>query len=246
VPSALVLMQQVLGRHDVRSLRHVIFAGEVLPKPQLRALAGRLGGAALTNLYGPTETNVCTFHRVEPADLDDDGPLPIGRAIDATRLWVVGEGDRPVDGAEKGELLVAGPTVCAGYLGDAELTARRLVPAPDGQGLAYRTGDLVSRRADGVLLFHGRADRMLKCRGYRIEPGEIEAVLARHPAIEESAVVAVGEPSGEQQLKAFVVAATSGPASTAYMLPELWEYLERLPRNERGKVDVQALLARRG
>jgi amino acid adenylation domain-containing protein len=251
VPFALTMMLEKLAAHDLRALRHVFFAGEIMPKPTLRFLAHSLPHAALTNLYGPTETNVCTFHRVTPEDLIDEAPLPIGRAIVDTRLWVLDEADRPTE--TQGELVVAGPTVTAGYLNDPTLTAGRLIPSPDGEGLAYRTGDLVSRRPDGVLLFHGRCDRMIKCRGYRIEPGEIEAVLARHPAVEDAFVFLACDPASGDRLKACVVcdqkARPTEGELTAHcrlylppgMLPDEWLTLEALPRNDRGKVDLEAL-----
>jgi amino acid adenylation domain-containing protein len=206
VPFALTVMLDKLAAHDLGALRHIFFAGEVMPKSTLRALARALPHASLTNLYGPTETNVCTWHAVTPEDLLDDAPLPIGRAISDTRLWIVGEAGQP------GELLVAGPTVTAGYAGDPDLTARRLVPAPDGDGLAYRTGDLVSRRADGVLLFHGRCDRLIKCRGYRIEPGEVEAVLAAHPAVKEAFVFLETDPRPAESVGRPAGSAGRGPA----------------------------------
>ncbi len=281
VPSALMLMQLrgKLADHDLSALRHVIFAGEVMPKPALQELARRIPQTTLTNLYGPTETNACTYHRVSEMDLQDDGSLPIGRAISDTRLWIVDESGRPCgtgyqpvtsspqasslchtgDSYEgdspSGELLVAGPTVTSGYLGDAELTARRLVAAPDGGGLAYRTGDRVHARADGVLMFEGRIDRMIKCRGHRVEPGEIESVLVRHPMVKEAAVVALPDPVFGNRLKA-CVAAREGARLTeadliehcrgqlpAYMLPDVWQFYDSLPRTDREKVDLRALTA---
>lgn len=255
VPSALVLMRPKLAGQDVRRLRHVIFAGEVMPKGELQALARELPRASFANLYGPTETNVCTYHRVEAQDLRDDGPLPIGRPIDATRVWILDDDGRPSGGDGPGELLVAGPTVSPGYLGDPALTARRMVPAPDGEGVAYRTGDRVSRRSDGVLQFHGRLDRMIKCRGYRIEPGEIESVLGRHPQVREAAVVPVREGAIDGGIRAYVVgrSGAGAPPSVAelealcrehlplHMLPDEWRFCESLARNERGKIDYRAL-----
>lgn len=255
VPSALVLMQLRgnLGDHDLSALRHVIFAGEVMPKPALQELARQFSGAAMTNLYGPTETNVCTYHGVNETDLRDDGPLPIGRPISDTRVWIVGENGRPVASGDAGELLVAGPTLTSGYFGDVELTVRRLVAALDGVGPAYRTGDRVRSRADGVLMFEGRIDRMVKCRGHRIEPGEIEAAIVRHPMVKEVAVVALPDPVFGNRLKA-CVAAREGfslmeadliehcrDKLPAYMLPDVWQFYDALPRTDREKVDLQKL-----
>lgn len=253
VPSALVLMQPKLADHDLSRLRHVIFAGEVMPKPALRSLAAELPRAAFTNLYGPTETNVCTWHRVTRDDLHTETPLPIGRPIHGTRAWVRDEDGRPVDGPATGELLIAGPTVTTGYVGDPELSARRLVPAPDGDGDAFRTGDRVTRRDDGLLLFHGRIDRMIKWRGHRVEPGEIEAALCRHPGVREAAVVPVEDSEPGPRIKACLVPGWEPPPHRtellahcrdhlpAYMLPEVWQFFDRLPRTDRGKIDLQAL-----
>ncbi|HKQ49620.1 MAG TPA: amino acid adenylation domain-containing protein [Phycisphaerae bacterium] len=255
VPSALVMMQLrgKLADHDLSALRHVIFAGEVLPKPALKELSQQLPGASWTNLYGPTETNACTYHRVTQTDLDDDGPLPIGRALSDTRLWIVDESGTPIFGGDAGELLVAGPIVTSGYFGDAELTAHRLVPAPDGAGLAYRTGDRVRRRSDGILMFEGRIDRMIKCRGHRIEPGEVEAAIVRHPQVKEVAVVALPDPIFGNRLKACIAPREGARPSEseliehcrdklpAYMLPDVWQFYDSLPRTDREKVDLQGL-----
>ena len=256
VPSALVMMQLrgKLADHDLSALRHVIFAGEVMPKPALQELARQLPGAAWTNLYGPTETNACTYHRVTGTDLKDHGPLPIGRAVTDTRLWIVDEAGIPIANGGAGELLVAGPIVTSGYFGDAELTAQRLVPAPDGSGMAYRTGDRVRLRTDGVLMFEGRIDRMIKCRGHRIEPGEIEAAIVRHPLVKEVAVVALPDPVFGNRLKACVAPREAGQLSEseliehcrdkipAYMLPDVWQFYDALPRTDREKVDLQSLI----
>lgn len=257
VPSALMMMQLrgKLGEHDLSALRHVIFAGEVMPKPALQALADQLPGRVMTNLYGPTETNVCTFHGVDQADLRDPGPLPIGKPISATRIWIVNDEGKPVSHGTAGELLVAGPTLTSGYFGDAQLTARRLVAAPDGDGSAYRTGDRVRARADGVLMFEGRVDRMIKRGGHRIEPGEVEAAIVRHPMVKEVAVVALPDPMFGNRIKACVAAregARLGEAELiehcrdklpAYMLPDVWQFYDALPRTDREKVDLQKLMS---
>jgi amino acid adenylation domain-containing protein len=262
VPSALIMLQLRgrLAEHDLSCLRHVIFAGEVMPKPALQALAAALPHCRYTNLYGPTETNVCTWHQVEAADLASPGPVPIGRAIAETRLWIVDEESGKaravgVDAAPAGgELLVAGPTVTTGYLGDGELTSRRLIPAPDGAGPAYRTGDRVSLRDDGVLMFEGRMDRMIKCRGHRVEPGEIEAALAGHPRVKEAAVVALADPVFGNRIKACLsprdgasleegeLIAYCRQRLPAYMLPDVWQFYDALPRTDREKVDLQRLM----
>lgn len=257
VPSALIMMQLrgKLREHDLSALRHVIFAGEVMPKPALQAIAAELPPVTLTNLYGPTETNVCTYHACTAADLADDGPVPIGKPISDTRVWIVDDAMRPVPTGDAGELLVAGPTVTTGYFGDLVKTAERLVSAPDGDGTAYRTGDRVRARADGVLLFEGRIDRMIKARGHRIEPGEIEAALAKHPLVKEAAVVPIPDPVFGNRIKACLaprdgaslveadLAAFCKTHLPPYMLPDVWAFYPALPRTDREKIDLQQLMS---
>jgi acyl-coenzyme A synthetase/AMP-(fatty) acid ligase len=275
VPSALALLVQrgSLGAHDLSRLRHVIFAGEVMPKALLADIARSLPDASLTNLYGPTETNVCTFHRVSKEELATDDAVPIGRPISDTRAWIVDESgkvlaaltdiperragiqiDEGAVASASGELWIAGPTVTTGYYGDAEQTAARRVDAPDGAGRAYRTGDRVTVRADGAMMFEGRMDRMIKRGGHRVEPGEIETVLGRHPSVGEAAVVPVADATFGSRLKACVAgrggAALEESALVAYcraslpsyMMPDLWEFHAALPRTDRGKVDLQKLM----
>jgi enterobactin synthetase component F len=155
--------------------------------------------------------------------------------------------------ASVGELLIAGPTVTTGYSNDVELTVRRLVNAPDGDGCAYRTGDRVRRRDDGVLLFEGRIDRMIKCRGHRIEPGEVETALYALSVVRQAAVIAVADETFGNRLRACVSfrdGATVSEAALiahcrdrlpAYMVPDEWEIRETLPQTDRGKIDLQAL-----
>lgn len=259
VPSALIMMQLrgKLGEHNFAALRHILFAGEVMPKPALQAIAGEIAHPQFANLYGPTETNVCTYHRVTAEELANDEPVPIGRPISDTRLWFLDESGSARDttqaGTEGGELLVAGPTVTSGYHGDAELTAKRVVPSPDHRGMAYRTGDRVHARPDGVLMFDGRIDRMIKCRGHRIEPGEIEAALAAHHTVREAAVIPLPDPVFGNRIKACVAPRDGATLSDveliafcrerlpSYMLPDVWQFYSALPRTDREKIDLQAL-----
>ncbi len=254
VPWCLVLMvlRGSLPSHNLSRLRHVLFAGEVMPPEHLRRLMAQVPGPTYWNLYGPTETNVCTFHRVEPGDLDNPEGVPIGRPIADTRVWVVDEKGRPVPPGTPGQLLVAGPTVFAGYYGNKD-TAKRLVDAPDGTDRACNTGDRVVDRGDGVLVFLGRTDRMIKCRGYRIELSEVEAVVGEHAAVAETAVVPVRHLLRGTSLTGFV-AVRDGAELTAheltafcrqylppYMVPNQWRFLDRLPRTPHGKVELSGL-----
>jgi acyl-coenzyme A synthetase/AMP-(fatty) acid ligase len=235
-----------LTEETVRGLRYGLFAGEVYPMPRLRELAAKLpGGTALYNLYGPTETNVCTYHRIRPEDLDRDEPPPIGLAVGNARLTVVDEHHRPLDGPDAvGELVVEGDCVTPGYWGrDSEPAAEQ------HRRHRHPTGDLVSRDKDGLLVYRGRKDRMVKVSGYRIELGEIEAAVLRHPAIAEAAVLASGG-----RLALYYAVRDGADAPTLidvkrhcaehlprYMVPHSATRLAALPRNANGKVDLGRL-----
>jgi acyl-coenzyme A synthetase/AMP-(fatty) acid ligase len=250
VPTALTALATKGGleRGAFPQLRTVLFAGEVFPTKYLRQLMALLPHARFYNLYGPTETNVCTYHEVEPPATDDE-PVPIGRAIDRVDVFAVA--DDGTIGSE-GELYVRGPSVMQGYWGDEERTRRALVPDPAGRSaLAYRTGDLVRQDAAGVFHFVGRRDSQIKSRGYRIELGEIEAALVAHPAVEECAVLAVRDELVTNRIKAVVV--LREPATDrelarfclervpAYMVPESIELVDALPKTSTGKTDRERL-----
>ncbi len=255
VPWVLVLMvlRGSLASRDLSTLRHVLFAGEVMPPEHLRTWMELAPQARYWNLYGPTETNVCTYHQVVADDLDDPEGIPIGKPIRDTQVWVVDDKDRPLPSGEVGELLVAGPTVFAGYHRDRRASARRLIDAPEGEGKACKTGDRVYQREDDVLVFQGRTDRMVKSRGYRIEPGEIEAAVAEHPSVAEAAVVSVKHLLRGTSLVGFVSlhdGAELSPGELSaycrehlppYMVPNQWAFLDLLPRTPHGKIDLKGL-----
>ena len=255
VPSILSLLTQHAGLEsgDLPSLRHVVFAGEVFPSKYLSRLMGLVPDAAFHNWYGPTETNVCTAYRVTSAP-DPDGPdIPIGRPISNVETAVLTSDDRLVAPGDEGELVVRGATVMVGYWGDADKTAARLVPGllPGSNDPVYRTGDLVVEDTEGNYRFMGRRDHQIKSRGYRIELGEIETALYAHPGVTECAVVAVPDEVVSNLIKAYVVAAgdmTSADLTSwcsnripRYMLPDAFEFLDRLPKTSTGKIDRQAL-----
>jgi amino acid adenylation domain-containing protein len=244
VPSALTLMTRSGGltkRPAPQELRAVLFAGEPFPIGQVRELSAWTR-ARLLNLYGPTETNVCTYHEVTPGDLERDRPVPIGRAASGDRVWA-----RSADGAtcgpgEEGELLVDGPTVMLGYWGATP------------QSGPYPTGDIVRVLPDHSFDYVGRRDHMVKVRGHRIELGEVEASLTAHPDVAEAAVVVVGQ-GMDSRLVAFVVPKPDRrPGVLAlrshcarrlprYMLADTLRLVPELPRTRNGKVDRAALAA---
>ena len=264
-PSTLILLLEEggLDTRDYPHLRCILFAGEVFPTKHLRHLRRAVPGARLANLYGPTETNVCTWHPVDELPADDRETIPIGRACANTEVKALDDAGAEVAEGEEGELWVRGPTVMLGYWGDAEKTAaslRALSVAPEGRqrkeygpGFWYRTGDLVHRDDAGDYHFHGRRDHMVKVRGYRVELGEVEAALYTHPNIRELAVVAVPANGHGKKLRAYIVPhdpdkhsviqlkAHLGQQLPAYMIPAEMECLEALPKTSTGKVDRQAL-----
>ena len=259
VPSMLTMLTARGGLKpgDLPKLRTVLFAGEVFPVKHLRRLMGLIPHARFVNLYGPTETNVCTWHEVtDPPSGEQD--IPIGRPIEGVEALVLTADGGLADAGEAGELAVLGPTVMQGYWGDPRRTGEVLVTPPAaarGPGPAYRTGDLVVRESDGVLRFLGRRDTQVKSRGYRIELREVERAVEDHPEVNECAVVAVPDELAGTLLAAFVVGRdgltrqqlVSFCASRlpAYMIPAHVDLVPELPRTSTDKVDRQALVARR-
>jgi amino acid adenylation domain-containing protein/natural product biosynthesis luciferase-like monooxygenase protein len=234
----------------------VLAGGDVLPVPRVREHLSRAPkGSVLVNGYGPTEnTTFSTTWTLRPGDAVG-ASVPIGRPIAGSSAFVLDATLRPVPVGGIGELYVGGDGLAWGYLDRPELTAERFVPHPfattPGARL-YRTGDKVRWRADGALEFLGRVDFQVKVRGFRIEPGEVEAVLRQAPGVHEAVVVVREDVPGDKRLVAYVV----GPAVDVralraflqhklpdYMVPSAFAVLEALPLNANGKVDRKALPA---
>jgi acyl-coenzyme A synthetase/AMP-(fatty) acid ligase len=256
VPSILSMLtlRGGLGVGSLPDLRTVLFAGEVFPTKYLRSLMDLLPQAHFYNLYGPTETNVCTWYDVPPLPDDATEPIPIGNAIDDVEVFAIRDDGAPAGVDDVGELFVRGDTVMHGYWGDADRSARGLVPDPRGSALrdpVYRTGDLVRLRADGNYELLGRRDHQIKSRGYRIELGEIETALYSHPDVLECVVVAVPDPLVTNRIVAFVAARDGlvepdlvkvvAERLPHYMLPERIAFMDELPKTSTGKVDRLAL-----
>ena len=231
----------------------VLCGGEVLPDQLAADLRERSG--ELWNMYGPTETTIwSTIKQV----LDRSHSGSIGGPIANTQIYVLDSRLQPVPVGVAGELCIAGAGVGLGYLNRAELTAEKFVADPftaDPLARMYRTGDLVRRREDGHLEFQGRLDDQVKLRGFRIEPGEIEAALNAHPAIGQSVVIVREDFPGAKRLVAYLVRGPNHALETSeirahlrgslpeYMLPAAYVVLDSLPLSSSGKVNRLALPA---
>ena len=253
-PSILSFLAQYgkLERYDYASLRIVLFAGEVFPVKHLRALKKLLPHPRYFNLYGPTETNVCTFYEI-PQIVPEDRmtPFPIGKACSNYRIGILDEHGNEVEPGKEGELCANGQGMMIGYWNLPEKTANAFLVDFSGNKW-YKTGDIVVEGPDGNYIYVARRDRMVKKRGYRIELGEIEAGLYRHPAIKEAAVVALQNDEGVK-IRAFVSHHKDSRPSIielkqfcaqnlpAYMVPDLFSFLDFLPKTSTDKIDYQKL-----
>ena len=233
------------GKPDLKAL----CGGEAMPRDLAASLVERV--AELWNMYGPTETTIwSTVSRIK----DTAGPLPIGRPIANTRVYVVEPSGLLAPVGAFGELLIGGEGVARGYWNRPELTAEKFaaITLPDGRSeRVYRTGDVVRFRSDGQLEFQGRRDHQVKLRGYRIELGEIEAVLATVAGVKQCVVTIREDEPGDAQLVGYVVGATGFDEEAAraalrerlpvYMVPSRFVRLSALPLTPNGKIDRKAL-----
>ena len=253
-PSALMMLARFgeLEKHDCTSFKAVCFGGEVFPPRPLRELKQRWPASAFYNMYGPTEiTTACTIARI-PDDIPADRatPYPIGFAASHCRALLLGEDGEPVTADDEGLLHISGPSVFAGYWNRPAETAASIVER-DGVRW-YNTGDVVRWHPTEGYTYVGRKDGQVKRRGFRIELGEIEQALYRHPSVAETAVVAVSDSDATVRIAAFLVWNGAAPSTVAlktfcattvpaYMSPDLFVFLDRLPRTSTDKVDIQAL-----
>ncbi|HEY7769023.1 amino acid adenylation domain-containing protein [Longimicrobium sp.] len=252
------LLQAMLGARPAGSplpCRILFCGGEPLTAALVQE-ARAAGAGEVVNLYGPTEATIDSTSHV--CGVDGRAPA-IGQPIANARVYVLDARGEPAPVGVAGELYVGGAGVARGYLGRPALTAERFVPDPfsvDGGARMYRTGDLGRWRADGTLEFLGRTDFQVKVRGFRIEPGEIEARLAEHPSVREAVVLAREDAPGDRRLVAYVVGdeaagaealrAHLGQALPAYMVPSAFVRLDAFPLTPSGKVDRRALPAPEG
>ncbi|MDF3313646.1 amino acid adenylation domain-containing protein, partial [Rhodococcus sp. T2V] len=243
------------------SAETAVFIGEQLSGRLLGAVRAAIPGVRVVNGYGPTETTVYVTSRVmEQSDECAGESVPIGVPVWNTQVFVLGAGLGPVPVGVVGELYIAGVQLARGYLGRPGLSAERFVACPFGVPGArmYRSGDLVRWTAEGELVFVGRADVQVKVRGFRVEPGEVEAVLLKHPAVARAVVIgseslaAVGVGC---RLVGYVVLESAGTVTGVglrefvagrlpeFMVPAVVMVVDRLPLTANGKLDRRALPA---
>ncbi|GGV68742.1 hypothetical protein GCM10010277_78250 [Streptomyces longisporoflavus] len=252
VPSMLQAFIQEPGAAGCTGLRRIICSGEALPARTQRDLFATLADTELHNLYGPTEAAVDVTYWQCRRD-DQSGTVPIGRPLANVSAYVLDGSLRPVPPGVTGELYLGGIQLARGYAGRPGLTAERFVACPFAAGeRMYRTGDLVRWSAGGQLEFVGRADAQVKIRGVRVEPGEVEAVLAAHARVRQCAVVLREDRPGDPRLVAYAVARTAGLTGEELrryaadslpeaMVPAAVVLLDTLPTTANGKLDRAAL-----
>ena len=235
---------------DLPALRSIAFAGEVMPNKQLNVWRRALPGRIFANLYGPTETDVCTAYVVD-RDFDDAEPLPIGSPLPDMRVLLLDENGRRVKDGETGEICVSGSGILLGYWNDPEKTASSVFPDPDNRAYPtryYRTGDLGWLNDRGELMYSGRRDGQIKLHGNRIELGEVEAAARMIPGAENVCAIFDRE---KKEIVLFVESAAQITKSAArramrgnlpaYMMPERVETMTALPHNANDKIDRVAL-----
>ena len=261
VPLALthLLLHGAIDKRDLTSVRWVLFGGEPFPTRHLRSLMAALPRARFSNVYGPTEVNGVTYWVVPPLEAEDDAPIPIGQPYANVEVRIVGDDDEPVAEGNPGELLVRTPTMMRGYWARPDLDARVFCTRQvfgHFEDIYLRTGDLVRRRDDGLLEFHGRKDRQVKARGYRVELDEVEVALGSHAAVESAAAYGVPDEDGSLHIEATVTlrdgyeltaealrahVATSLPR---YAIPVRLDIVDAMPRTSTGKIDRRELARR--
>ncbi len=261
VPSTVALMSRLklLKPGKYPGLRFSLFCGEALPVEMVQKWAEAAPQSVLENLYGPTELTIaCTLYRWDPARSpaqSEFGVVPIGEPYPGMKVLVADEQQREVAVGESGELLMSGPQLTLGYYKDAPRTAAAFITPPGHGEVYYRTGDRVRRPAPGEpMVYLGRVDNQIKIQGYRVELGEIEAILREEAGVDVA--IAVGWPlnaSGADGVVGFLGADEADTDAVRarvisrlppYMHPSELRLVSEFPLNANGKVDRKALLAR--
>ena len=240
------------------TLTDLLVGGEVIDPTSAAAVLTNGGPQRLLNVYGPTETTTfASWHQITEAP-DGERPVPIGRPLANTRLYVLDRHLQPVPIGTPGEIYIGGDALSSGYLNDPDLTSQRFISDPFSTALAarlYKTGDIGRFLANGNIEFLGRRDHQIKIRGFRVEPGEIQSTLDASPLVRESLVVAREDRSGNRRLVAYIVPAKAHSELIVklrafarerlpeHMVPSAWVLLEHLPLTINGKLDRAALPA---
>ncbi len=245
---------------DLATLRRVVLGGEPIALGRLQPwLQSKHCNARLINSYGPTEcADVSASHWFDPAAADDHHPVSIGGPISATGLAILDQNRHPVPAGVPGELFITGDALGRGYVDDPATTAERFLPNPfsvTGGERLYRTGDRALHLNDGTIELLGRLDRQVKIRGFRIEPAEVENVLQEHPMVRRAHLIPQSQPSGSNQLHAYLVLDHNEDDITdelrsflrqrvpEHMVPAVLTVIEKSPLTANGKVDYAALRA---
>jgi D-alanine--poly(phosphoribitol) ligase subunit 1 len=249
------LVEEKFAQTMLPRVQRFLFCGETLAPQTAAQLLARFPQAQVWNMYGPTEATVATTSvRIDTAILEKYSPLPVGRVMPGTKIFIVDEDRAELSANERGEIIIAGPNVSPGYAGRSDLTARAFF---EYRGVhAYKTGDL-GRFRDSLLFFEGRIDEQIKLSGYRIELGDVEANLRALATVRDAVVIPVIKSGAAQSLTAFVSLAVQNETSDfklahnlrsqlgerlpAYMLPLKFIFLDAFPMTANGKVDRTAL-----
>lgn len=243
-------------KRKLKSIRCLIYAGEVFNYLKLNELLKYLPGCSVYNLYGPTETNVITSFELKVDDtIKLSGNLPIGKPTPFANTRIIDEKGNEVEVGEVGELVVNGDSLMRGYWNDPDKTSEKISALNDGDSVEYFyfTGDLVKQLPDGNMSYVNRKDNMIKTRGFRVELGEIDAALLSCPTIKNAVTVATPDETLGHRITAFIQPETQHPINEediethllqiipTYMLPQQIIFLDELPKNSRGKLDRVAL-----
>lgn len=248
-----------LEQRNFDSLRIVHFSGDIMPVKYLRALRKCMRNATFYNIYGQTEANSSLYYPIQEIPDDDSWRIPIGKPFPNFEVFAMSEAREIISCAgEEGELYVCSSTVALGYWGSEGMTREKFVSDPRYpfiEKIVYRTGDLVRIDEDGNFEFVGRKDHMVKSRGYRVELGEIEAVLSGHPEIMTAVAVPIPDelignriavilvPVSEHTVNKEDVFGYCAKRLPKYMMPESVEFLEALPMTSSGKIDRKSIAA---
>ena len=252
-PAILSLLGQLddLESRDLTSLRAIAFAGEAFPPPKLRPSAADSPTRATSTSMGPRRRTLPPTTSYPPSSTSTGRPRSAAPAS-TTSARIVDDDGRIVSTGTPGELQLRGGGLDTGYWNDPELSTRQLIADPGGEPPWFRTGDRVAQVTDGTLRHRGRIDRMVKLRGYRVEPGEIEARLYEHPRVKEVGVVPADGPDG-LELVAHLSTSTADRLPIVelkefcavklppYMIPARFVFHRALPRTSTGKIDIQTL-----